>query len=120
MLSSESDIIVEDAVNTQANSVSQEFGLVIPSEVRNFLTEIVKESLIWRENEWLERQQLNINDPDVIRGGRFRSTLTNNLSEVLIGTAQTDELVELYKRLTLIGTIDWIRQNWCGVFPICR
>lgn len=101
------------------SSVQSERGVVVPSTVRSFLESLVQESLILRGSEWQETQGLDLEDAEQVRGAT--DVAAEAAYNILIDApVETNEEGELLNYVSLIGTVEGIQQNYCGVFPFCR
>ena len=52
MLTSAMEVVIEDSINRVADQVATEHDMLVPMEVRSFLIELVRESLVHREQSW--------------------------------------------------------------------
>ena len=52
MLTSAMEVVIEDSINRVADQVSNEQDMLVPIEVRSFLIELMRESLVHREQNW--------------------------------------------------------------------
>lgn len=52
MLTSAMEVIIQDSINRVADQVSTEQDMLVPIEVRSFLIELLRESLVHREQKW--------------------------------------------------------------------
>lgn len=93
--------------------------LTIGAEIESFITNLVRESLIWREMDWSERE-IDISLPENYE--TIISRITSAVGEVLSLATQLRqyEILGHRKRILLINVVDSVRQKWCGIFPFCR
>lgn len=52
MLTSAMEVVIQDSINRVADQVATEQDMLVPVEVRSFLIELVRESLVHREQSW--------------------------------------------------------------------
>lgn len=52
MLTSAMEVVIQDSINRVADQVSTEQDMLVPVEVRSFLIELLRESLVHREQSW--------------------------------------------------------------------
>lgn len=52
MLTSAMEVVIQDSINRVADQVATEQQMLVPIEVRSFLIELLRESLVHREQKW--------------------------------------------------------------------
>ena len=52
MLTSAMEVVIEDSINRVADQVANEQDMLVPVGVRSFLIELMRESLVHREQKW--------------------------------------------------------------------
>jgi len=97
---------VDEACREMGGSVGQ------APAVREFLMNLVRESLIYREQEW---RAFNAS-PESAQ--TIRDALRKPLMDIVEGANQY--AVRAENHAPLISVIEWLKDNWCGVFPFCR
>jgi len=124
MLTKEWESVLNENVAAVANKVESNTGMIVPPEVRHFLLALLRESFIFREEEWEERE-ISINDQyklnDYLKGS-LPDTINKSLKLVIeYAAGERQYSVESYStRVSLISVVASIRDNWCGAFPLCR
>ena len=52
MLTSAMEVVIQESINRVADQVANEQEMLVPIEVRSFLIELIRESLVHREQSW--------------------------------------------------------------------
>jgi hypothetical protein len=96
------------------SSVQEERDVVVPASVRTFMQSIVEESMTLRRSEWEEVVGLDpLEGPSEFEEGVRQADQT--VYEVL-RNVRADE----GSYVSLIGVVETIHEEWCGIYPICR
>lgn len=97
------------AVDEVIQDLARERRGIISDEAKTFIVNVIDESLRARIDEW-ERLDFQVD------------RLKSNIRTMLDGAAHLPqyETGSPDPVVSLISIIDWVRQNWCKVFPFCR
>ena len=90
--------------------------IVLPSRVRSFLSDLVRESLLFRTAEWQRRTGLDARSPD------YTSKVAHEVSYIVIKCLDGAASLKQYdsQEVSLISVVEWVKTNWCGIYPLCR
>jgi hypothetical protein len=90
--------------------------MIIPSSSRVFLETVIDESLVLRAKEWQSKRSIDCDDAQEIR--KAIPEVIGHL-ETILKNANLDD-IDGAKHLLAIGILEYIKGNWCGIFPFCR
>lgn len=110
MIDGEMETRVALAVNEACREIGGPVGQA--PAVREFLMNLARESLIYRELEW-RAANVSIESASMVQEV-LREPLMNIVSGGNSYAARADNPAPL------ISVIEWLKENWCGVFPFCR
>lgn len=116
MLTPELERQLTGALAENFREIELERKVVIPSQVRSFLTDVVRESLVLRADDWQKYVGLNARSSDDYP--KVIDTARGVASKCIRGAVELPQYDGQY--LSLISVIEWIKNNWCGIYPFCR
>ncbi len=108
--------LLSQRLNELYTKVERQKNVVVPVNVRYFAESFITESLVMRNMEWLNKQNLDLSSPTQMRTA-VESTIVI-VSDILAASAV--ENVRGVDYITLIGVLEQIHKNWCRIFPFCR
>lgn len=91
-------------------------GVSIDKPVRAFVSNLVMESLEFRNGEWVERGL----DPDKKSDAEGIASEIESAVRTVTGEADTYKSQTGSERVLLVGVVAQAHKEWCGVFPFCR
>jgi hypothetical protein len=96
-----------------------EGSVIWTPSVQALLAELARESVIRREDEWVEQTGV---PPEEMRYGGAESAAYDRLVQVFTNAMRGAEEIrrERESRAPLISLIEWIKDNWCGFWPLCQ
>ena len=96
-----------------------EGSVALTPSVQSLLVELARESVILREDEWAERT--GVSPRDMI-DSEEPLALYAHLVPVFTEAMQGAEELRRERRsgAPLIALVEWIKDHWCGVFPLCQ
>ena len=119
MLTRELSQVVRTEVDGAVARLEHDRRLRVPSVVGRLLIELLYESLRSREDEWRSQHQFDFRFGE--NSEQLTSFLPSLLDGVLGGAAELPQYQDgPIPSLAVISVIEWLHDNWCGIYPLCR
>ena len=107
---------VNDALSHSFTHIEGDGELLVGPEIRSFISNFIRESFLFRGDEWRERGM----DPDKAESAEAAANLVFESVTEILTTQATGNPGIGKQRLLLIDVVQKIQADWCKVFPFCR
>ncbi len=107
---------VNDTLSHSFTHIEGDGKLLVGPEIRSFISNFIRESFLFRGDEWRERGM----DPDKAESAEAAANLVFESVTKILKTEGNDNPEIGQQRLLLIDVVQNIQTDWCKVFPFCR